>query len=318
MAQRASWSRLGIGIVAAVSILAAAVLILVFGRVGNIRGPKFTLYVTAGAARGLIRGSEVWLDGQRVGAVKNISFRPPATSAPERLVISLDVVRRVRERIRRDSRVQIRAGTSLIGDQVVYVTSGTVRKPAVADGDTLHSVDQRDTEGLTSDFALASREFPAIIENIKLLSAQLQSAEGSIGALGLQDQPEFASLRARAAELRKRLSSSTGTIALARGGIDSMRVRARRAMAQVDSVRTLLASNQHSLGRFRRDSTLAKQIASIRAELASARRLAGDTTGTIGRTRTDSAIVRAIGRDLRALDSLMIDMKRRPFRYISF
>lgn len=318
MAQRASWSRLGIGIAAAIAILGAALFILIFGRVGNLRGAKFTLYVTAGAARGLIRGSEVWLDGQRVGTVKDVSFRPPTTGTTERLVISLEVLKRVRDRIRRDSRVQVRAGTSVIGDQVVYISSGTARQPAIATDDTLHAVDQRDAESMASDFALASKEFPAIIQNVKLLSAQLQSAEGTIGALGMEDQPDFERLRARASSIMKRWSSAAGTIGLARANMDNIRARASRAMAQFDSVRTLLASTEHSLGRFRRDSTLLKQIAGIREEFAAVRQLAADSSGFVPRARTDSAIARSLRRDMLALDSLMRDMRKRPLRYIAF
>ena len=65
--------------------------ILIFGRVGTLHGKKFRLYVTSDAARGLIKGSEVWLDGQRVGLVKSIAFGRPRRPK-ERLVLALDVL----------------------------------------------------------------------------------------------------------------------------------------------------------------------------------------------------------------------------------
>ena len=89
-------------------------------------------------------------------------------------------------------------------------------------------------------------------------------------------------------------------------------------MAQVDSIRALVASDQHSLGRFRRDSTLKHEIVRIRSELAEVQRLASSPDGTIGRFRSDSAIVRGLHRNMLLLDSLFTDMKKHPFRYIAF
>jgi hypothetical protein len=97
-----------------------------------------------------------------------------------------------------------------------------------------------------------------------------------------------------------------------------MRQRAARAMAQVDSIRALLASDQHSLGRFRRDSSLVRDVGQLRTEMQRLQALAADPNGTIGRVRADSAITRGIHRDLVALDSLFADIKKHPQRYVAF
>jgi hypothetical protein len=125
-------------------------------------------------------------------------------------------------------------------------------------------------------------------------------------------------VRARASDLLGRLSTSEGTVGLALDKRDLLMARARRAMAQTDSIRALLASNDHTLGRYRRDTTSKAHIAALRAELSEVQRLASSPNGTIGRLRTDSAIVRALHRDLAALDSLLADMKKHPLRYNPF
>ena len=89
-------------------------------------------------------------------------------------------------------------------------------------------------------------------------------------------------------------------------------------MARVDSIRTLLGSNAHSLGRFRRDTALRVEIGRIRSELAETQRLLDRPAGTIGRFRADSALIRAVAGDRAAMDSLFTDMKRHPIRYIAF
>ena len=319
MARRISWKELIIGIASASAVGGAALAILVLARPGRLHGATMTIYITTDAARGLIAGSEVWLDGQKVGLVKDITFRPATVSAKERLVIKLDVLQDERAHLRLDSKVDIRAGTSIIGDQVVYLSSGTSKMRAVVAGDTIRGGTQDDVEEVTSDMALASREFPGIIENVKLLAAQMQTAEGTLGALGLEKGgPEMKIVRTKSARLMARLLQSNGTFGHVFHGSSELQRRAQEAMAQVDSIRVLLGSNDHSLGRFRRDSTLILEIGRVRHELADVDRLAASPTGTIGRMRTDSTIVRNIHRDILAMDSLFADAKKHPTRYIVF
>lgn len=319
MARALRWKQLSIGIAVAAAVLLGALGILIFGRVGMLHGKKFTLYVTTNAARGVIRGTEVWLEGQKVGLVKNVSFQAPTIAPSQRLVLTLSVLDNARTHLRGDTRVQIRSGGNIIGDQVVYLSGGTARAHGITDGDTIHAGQQDDLEQLTSDAAMASRELPAILANIKLLGAQLQSTEGTLGALGVdRGGSELGDIRARTGRLLARLTTSDGSIAMALNNRELFRIRAAHAMAQVDSVRALLASDSHSLGRFRRDSTLHGLIVSIRSELAEVQRLAASPAGTIGRLRTDSAIVRGVHLDMMLLDSLFADMKKHPLGYIAF
>ena len=319
MARKVHWRDLIIGMVAAAGVIIAAFLILVYGRVGLLHGKKFTLFVLTDAARGVIRGTEVWLDGQKVGVVKDVNFRSADSPPSERLVLVLSILESERERVRGNSRVQVRAGASIIGDRVVYITSGTTKVSAVARGDTLRAAEQADLEGMASDAALTTRDLPAIMDNVKLLADQLETAQGTLGALGIErGGPETMQLRLRTSRVLAKLSQSHGTLGRAWTAHEDLTGRASEVMARVDSIRTLVGSNQHSLGRFRRDSTLAIEIRRARAELAEVQRLASSPNGTIGRLRADSAIIRNVHRGLAEADSLIADLKKHPLRYVSF
>ena len=319
MADHPRWTDLRTGLFSAAVVIAAAALVLVFGRVGTLHGKTFRLYATTDAARGVIRGTEVWLDGKKVGLVRGVSFRPPTASPKDRLVLTMDVLDGVRAHVRLDSRVQVRGGGTLIGDQVVYLSSGTARAREVATGDTIHALDQTDLEDLSSEAAIAARDFPPILQNVQLLAAQLRSTEGTLGALTAdQGNTPLSRVEARTERIMSRLSTGGGTVPLALRSRPALEAQAKTAMAQLDSVRALLASNQHSLGRFRRDSTLVRDLRRIREELDAARQLADSGTGTIARLRGDSALVRGVHADLAALDSLFADLKQHPLRYIAF
>jgi len=319
MSRQFRWKNLRIGVLAAVGITAAAFMILVFGRVGVLHGPKFALHVTTDAARGVIRGTDVWLDGQKVGVVTGVTFRPPSAPLTDRLVITLSVLERERSRIRKDSRIRVRSGGSIIGDRVVSVNSGSATSPVVVDGDTIRALEQADVEGVTSDAALASREIPGILENLKLLAAQLQTTQGTLGALGLETaNARLLDVGERAQRLMGQFSESRGSVQKALTQAGALRAQAAASLARVDSIRTLLASDAHSLGRFRRDSTLVTEIGRVRNELAVVQQLAASPNGTIGRLRADSAIMHNIQRSLASMDSLIADMKKHPLRYIAF
>lgn len=319
MSKPTRWQDLKIGILSTLGVVVVALGVLIFGRVGTLHGKTFTLYVTTGEARGVIRGTEVWLDGQKVGLVRGIGFQPPSTVPRDRLVITLKVLSSAKEHIRLDTRVQVRAGTSVIGDQVVYLSSGTAKMREVAAGDTIHATRQVDFESESSRAAEASKEFPEIIDNVKLLTAQLKSVNSTLGALGVdQGDSRIEQVKLRASRLMTRLSSGDGTIPMAMSNSDLLTARAKRTMAQVDSIRALVGSGDHSLGRFRRDSTLVGSVTRVRNELSALQQQALSPNGSIGRFRTDSAIVMNIHRDLVALDSLIADMKKHPLRYNPF
>jgi len=321
MARTLDWKDLKIGLLSTAAVIAAALAVLIFGRVGTLHGSTFQVYVSTKAARGVIRGTEVWLDGQKVGLVRDVAFQPPTVDPDNRIIMTLKVLKSAQPHVRLDTRVQVRAGGSLIGDQVVYMNSGTAKRRQVADGDTIHSSEQQtDFESLSGEAAQATKEFPAIIENVKLLSAQIRSVNGTLGALGAEGTGDgMQRVRARASRIMDRLSSSSsGTVGLALTNRELMLARARRALSQTDSIRALLGSSQHSLGRFRRDSTLLGHVTQVKATLDSLQRLAASPNGTIGRFRADSAIMMNIQRDRAALDSLIADIKKHPLRYTPF
>lgn len=319
MPRRASWSELVIGLVSFAVLVGVSLCVLVFARVGRLHGSTFRLYALTGEARGLIHGSEVWLGGQKVGVVKDIEFMPAGRPVSERVLITMEVLSSARQGIRSNSTAQVRSGGTLISSPVVYLTIGTTGASEVASGDTVRTLPQSDLETMTSQFAIASREFPAIISNVKLLSQQLNSVDGTLGAMGIEHGGvELARTRREATRLAARLTNSNGTIGAALASQNSLADRARHVMARADSVRALIASENTTLGRFRRDSTLLREVADIRNELDIVRARMASPTGTLGRVRADSALFDAIARAQREMTLIMADIHRRPLRYIHF
>ena len=319
MARSLHWRDLLGGLTALVAIVALSLGILIFGNVNSLHGKTVRVYAAVGAARGVLRGTEVWLYGRRVGIVNHVVFAPPTTDSLQRLIIAMDVLDEFREQIRRDSHAQIRAGGTLIGSPVVYVSAGSPRQGPVSNGDTIRSLPQSDFENVSSEFAIASRDFPAIIANLKLMNMQLHSAHSTLGAFGIDNgAAELDATKARLTRLTKRVDSSAGTIGLALKSGPTLMARAKRVLARADSLKQVALASKNRLDRFKSDSTLALAIESVMTELATVRALMNTPSGTVGRVRGDSAVVKAVTQTQVEMSALFRDIKRQPIRYIHF
>lgn len=316
MTRESQGRRLVAGTLILAAIAASAIAVLVFARVGALHGATFRLYAATGSARGVIRGTEVWLAGEKVGQVVAIDFRPASADTSRRLLLSLDVYERVRPLVRRSSSAAIRPGTSLIGTPVVAISVGAPPSPELHEGDTLRSTIQADPEGLASRFALATREVPALLTSVRALGATFDSTGGAAGAALAGDVGrQLATASARARAVTARLSAGRGTVGLAVRDV-TLRRRAAHVLAIGDSLRTLLASNRGTIGRFRRDSTVFRHLAAAQQEAARVRTLLAEARGTAGRAVADRALVLELARLSTELGALMADIKQHPLRYL--
>jgi phospholipid/cholesterol/gamma-HCH transport system substrate-binding protein len=317
MARQLSWSDVRGGLIAAAVIVVVAVATLKYSRVGALRGDTFHVYALVGEARGVTPGSEVWLSGQKVGKITRIDFLPAATSdTSKRILIEMQVLSEYQSAMHANATAQIRAGGSFIGATVVYISPGNVSARRIADGDTLGTAPQGDLEAATAQLGSASQQIPAIMGNVKVLVAALRTTKGTAGAV--MNGPGLGQLgdaRIRAFRVVKRLQGGGTAGLVMQGGLTT---RANRVMARADSVRALLASDNTSLGRFQRDSTLITQVADIRRELALVQQSLDEPRGTAGRVLRDSAITNAVADAQHEMTLLFADLKKHPFRYISF
>ena len=320
MARRLVWADVRGGLLALLALVAISVATLKYARVGALHGDRIRLYARAGEARGIMKGSEVWLLGQKVGLVNDVRFQSPSASDTSgRLLVVMEVQTQYLDALRRDAVAQIRPGGSMIGAVVVYLNPGTAGAPPIRDGDTIRTSPQADIEGATARFGAAAKDLPAILGNVRALRAELQATEGTAGALLHEENAATGQLKSsgtQLARLRTRVGAARGSVSRLTDG--TLGARASLALSRVDSIRTLLASPSGSVGRFRRDSTLMKDVADIQAELAQVRAAVGESRGTAGRVLHDSAVFSALGDVQREMSLLVADMKKHPLRYNPF
>lgn len=315
------WRTLWPGLAVAGALVLAIAWVLVYARVGAVRGDTYRLFAATSEARGVLKGTEVWLAGQRVGAVARIEFRPVASDTLRRLLLQLEILERHRSLIRRDSHVDLRPGGKLLGQPVVFIVPGTPAAPALEPGDTLTAPPQGDAESLASELARLGRAFPDIRRNAVMIREQLMQVSG---VARLEDEPagiELDILRTRVERL-SRAAKADGTLGRLlrprRDGDHARGPRLHSLAARADTLAELLSRRNTTIDRVRNDTTLSRHASALLAEVARLRALIESPDGTIGRAILDDAIRLELGELERELDALLRDMARRPWRYVHF
>lgn len=312
MAARLSWSSLVPGLIALTLLVAIGVAVLTYGSVGRVAGDKIRLHVLTDQARGVMPGTEVWIQGQRVGTVEKISFREPSTDTMQRVVLSVDVRARDAGQIRRDSEIRVRTGANVVGPIVVYITGGTPGSAPVHEGDTLRATTHVDAENALRGLEAATAEAAPLLADARTVLQHVRDRRGTLGAaLAERGGPQAGRLGSNIARLRGSLDATATER-------DELRARASAALARVDSVRALLRSDHGSLGRFRRDSSLVRTVAHLHDEVDSLRQRMAEERGTLGRFSSDSAVTRALAAARQEMAKLFEDMRKRPLRYVAF
>ena len=316
MPHQLHWRELTGGIIAAAAIAAVTLAVLLFARVGGVHGKKVTLYVVTAEAPGILSGTEVWVAGQKEGVVNDVTFQPPTAPESERVVITTEFLKEALPSVRRDSYAQIKPGGSMIGTLVVAISPGTASARPLRDGDTVYARQRAVVANLSDDIGSVGPQFAALGAATKELADKINRPVGTIGnyrASGLADLPDVS---AGMSSLSARASNGNGTIGRAMRG--DLRLRASRAMAAADSIRTLMSSNKGSVGRFRRDTTFFSNANHILAEIDTLRVLLADPVGSFEAAHSDSTLTIQLTRTHTLLAALIKDAKSHPLRYIQF
>lgn len=311
------WRDLRSGLIVIATLAVAVGAVFAFARIGALRGDTMRLVVVGASARDVLAGTEVWIAGKHVGLVDAIGFRDVASDSAERLAITIDVLTTARPQLRQGAHAQIRSGGSLLGAPILELAGGAPNAPLLQDGDTVRARAQLDPRTVAAGFAAAGQNVPALRTNLAAILDELAEADGTLGAAARGGSfGDVAALGARAAGFARR--GSGGTVARLVADGDPVRRRVRQATARADSIRRLLDTPAGAIGRFRRDSTLARQVTVVRDEITLLRALLDEPVGTAGRARHDQVLHQRLGAIEAELGALAADVRANPLRYVVF
>jgi len=308
------WSQLRIGLIVLAGIIAVVAAVLSFARVGALHGKTTRLYLVTDMASGVLNGTEVWLAGKKIGLVRSVALRPPATDTAERIAIAMDVLDPYVRYIRRNSDVRIQPGGRMIGSPVVYIDVGTAAAPGVGAGDTIRARAQIQARSGLADVSSLGDSLTEIAATVSTVKREFDSTANDLSGLARMSARQANAVHVALDKFSDRALASRGTIAgLVR---DSARLAAQAShiSALADSI-SIAANGSGEIGRFRRDSTLVMQARQTLASVADLRRRVARYAG---RSDEGTALAIQLDRAHAQLDSIVQDARSHPLRYMTF
>jgi phospholipid/cholesterol/gamma-HCH transport system substrate-binding protein len=333
-----AWSELKIGIVAAIAVILASVLVVSVGGTGGFFWQQYQLKTRFTNVQGLKKGAVVRVAGVEVGKVDDITFVGPEVE------VDLKVNKDQRERITSESRAAI-GSLSLLGEPVIDITPSTQGTP-LEDGafipsmrapGQLSDVATSATESLEQATALLRdiragkgtvgrlfsddqlyKEITAFVQAAEGVTNNLRQGEGSLGRL-IRDPAAYERLSSSLEELQtitKRINSGEGSLGRLLND-DALVKSLTSASGNVDQITANLRNGEGTAGKLLTDKELYDRFNSLAGRLDKVVTELQTGEGTAGRLLQDKQLYENMNAAVGELRALLGDIRKDPKKYLN-
>ncbi|AAM71571.1 MAG TPA: MCE family protein [Chlorobaculum sp.] len=281
------WSDLKTGIFFLLGLGFAAYLGLVIGKNTSIFTGVTTIKVMTRDVNGLAENNFVSVAGKKIGTVSKLDFSTQNDSLF--VVAELKLQNEYANLVTKDSKASIRS-LGVLGDKYVDIKAGT-GKP-VKEGDFIQLVPEDGLSALTDNAK-------STIEKLNTLLDKLNNGDGPAGRL-ISDKQMGEDLQKTVMNLRKSSDELT------------------RVSAELHNGKGLLPKliNDKSLADNTEQTIV--NLKNAAAETETLMKQLNEGKGTLGKLNSDPALYNNLSKTLISLDTLLIDLKKRPNRYVRF
>ncbi|MBI5695329.1 MAG: MCE family protein [Nitrospirae bacterium] len=351
--RKLSWSELKVGMVVIVSLALLAVGILQLGGNAGFFTKNYSIFVRLDNTFGLKVGNTVRLAGIDIGNIEDISL--PADPNDQAILIKLKLQEKYRERVREDSRVNIRT-LGLLGDKYVEISVGSPKANAIADGGTLSGYEEtqinkvlagastgieglntvmgqlRDvmqeigrgegTAGLLIKDPKLYRELTDAAENIDVMAKNLRSGKGSLGKL--VNETELYDNLVAVSEKTRIVAEKLSTGSLVKLSDDQEFYQNLHDVSGdlkdvTRSSKTFMANLESgNLAKLSADKELYDKLKSATDRLDRVLARLDGGSGSAGKLLTDEQLYNDMDKFFKDADALVLDMKEHPSKYVNF
>lgn len=346
--KKVSWAQLRVGIVAAASMLLAAVLIFLLTGKSSIFQGTFLLRTYMEDSAGMTEGSSVRLNGILAGSLKRI--RLSGQGDPKRTVeIQMDMRENFLDNIPEDSVAGISA-SNLLGDKYINITKGKSPKH-VQKGGELRSAQVQDIPQLVQQSSVILTQLQDVVGRVDGLLKDIDTGKGNIGKL-LKDEELYARVNETAREvdqLVKDVRNSNGTInkliydpglyndirrpiqrlddivaAIQKGQGSAGKLlndtalydEVRRSMTEVRQMVDNLNAGKGTAGKLLKDDEIANQLSAIASKIDTAVDRLNAGQGTLGQLMVNAQLYDSLNGATREAQLLVKDMRTNPKKFL--
>ena len=244
---------------------------------------------------GLSVASPIFANGYRVGVVENIEFNYGNTSE---IVASIGVDKNMQ--VPKGSRAEI--ATDLMGNVKVQLVLGNVADGVVAPGDTITGGQQVGAMGKAAD----------MIPTIQQMLPKLDSILASVNTL-LAD-PAIASSLHNVDQITANLSRTSQDLS-------QLSAQLNRQMPQMLKNADGVLANTNQITKNLNELDIAATMTSVNTTLKNVEQMTATLNskeGTLGLLMRDPGLYNNLNSTMMHADSLMMDLKQHPKRYVHF
>ncbi len=185
-----------VGIFVIVGIIFLLTGILVIGNLHQTFVRKIKVVTLFDDVSGLKVGNNVWFSGVKIGSISNLEFY-----AQTKVKVVMKLEEKAQQYIRKDAFVKL-STDGLIGNKILIIYGGSSKSPQVEEGDTLDVEKTFTSEDMINTLQENNKNFLAITNDFKLISAKLAKGEGTVGKL-LNDNAVYTQLEATTLSLQQ-------------------------------------------------------------------------------------------------------------------
>jgi phospholipid/cholesterol/gamma-HCH transport system substrate-binding protein len=318
-----SWRNVRTGLLFFIGLVLVASLALVIGKNSSLLSSHSSARIFLPDIKGLAEGNLVSISGKKVGTVAAMEFTRQNDTAG--VLIMLDIKSDYFDLLTSDSKAKIKS-LGMLGDKYVDITLGNSTVPLHA-GDYLTVTTDAGFEELTASAIRTVDRIGEVSRSINDLTERINRGEGTLGQLmtsnSLSDRLTTTLVGVRT--IVGKISSGNGLIGKLisdgrmAGDVAATLRNAQMVSGELSMVASSLRSGRGSLGRLIADDSLYDHLTSVVRHADSlVVQLNDRSSDALGSFSRSSILYSNLNRSLASLDSLFIDMKRNPGRYVTF
>jgi phospholipid/cholesterol/gamma-HCH transport system substrate-binding protein len=184
-----------VGIFVFIGLLFFIIGILVVGDLHKTFDKKVEVVAFFDDVAGLQKGNNVWLSGVKVGTISSIEF-----SGKSKVEVKIQIDAKAKPYIPVDSKVKV-SSDGFIGNKILVIYGGSSETASVSEGDVLNVEKTFSSEDMLNTLQQNNNNLLAITNDIRKISGQLASGEGTLGKM-LYDKTLYANIQNAASSLQ--------------------------------------------------------------------------------------------------------------------
>lgn len=312
-------SQVRVGLFVAICGIILTASILYFGIVGSPFSRAARLHAEFDNVYGLAEGSPVEMGGVGVGQIESIGLPNVKTGlVPVTLAIRLDAL----DRLGPSSRA-FTSSHALVGQRFLGLSVRKQDEASVVDGATIQTLPSDALDSVMTQALKSIEQVNNLVADARRITNVLahvadgiDEGHGTLGKLA-RDEALYDSLASTARNARKvtdRLANSDG--ALAALGDPKVGQQVRDSVGVLADTAQRVREGKGVIGRLTNDDAEAARIDRTLANVDAVSSRLADAKGALGALISDPALLDRMNGLLGEVDSLVVDLRRNPQRYL--